>query len=63
MTPEQRTRAIVHNAADRALSSRGYWVPLGVRAAIAATVLDALAEHGLVIVHGDDLRATKEGSQ
>lgn len=56
MTPEQRTRAIVHNAADRALSSRGHWVPLSVRVAIAETVLAALAEQGMVIVPAEDLR-------
>ena len=50
MTPEQRTRAIVHNAADRALSSRGHWVPLSVRVAITDSVLAALAEQGYAIV-------------
>lgn len=46
---EQRARAVVHNAADRALSSLGYWVPLRVRTAIAETALDALAGWSMTI--------------
>ncbi|WP_436759361.1 hypothetical protein [Streptosporangium sp. V21-05] len=49
MTPEQRTRAIVHNAADRALSASGHWIPLTGRIAITETVLAALTEHGLAV--------------
>lgn len=57
MTPEQRTHAIVHNAADRALSSRGYWVSLGVRSAITEAVLAALAAQGKAVVDVSDLVA------
>ncbi|MFI6510077.1 hypothetical protein ACIBCT_20930 [Streptosporangium sp. NPDC050855] len=57
MTPEQRTRAIVHNAASRALSASGHWIPLSGRSAITEAVLTELTEHGKAIVDVSDLVA------
>lgn len=58
MTPDQRTRRIVHNAATHALNSHNQRVPLTTRIAITEAVLAALAEHGLLIADRDDLTET-----
>jgi uncharacterized membrane protein len=57
VTPEQRTRAVVFNAAAQALSINGHWVRLGIRQAIADEVLAALDGAGLVVVSAEDLAA------